>query len=52
MFQEHILKLNVYHPIMGNKIYELSAKDNFSDLRSALSETSLLMLYENYYFKV
>jgi hypothetical protein len=47
MIQEEIkfIKLQVYHELIGNQIFELSYKDNISELRVNICEHTSFFIY-------
>lgn len=52
MEENKVLRLKVYHQVMGIQNLELNSKDNFSDLRVLLLENTPLTIFENFRFQI
>lgn len=50
--ENKVLRLKVYHQVMGLQNLELNTKDNFSDLRVLLLESTPLTIFENFRFQL
>lgn len=51
-YDEHsLLKIQIYHELIGNHTLEFNAKSHSSDLRLHLIDSSPLYLYENFHLE-
>ena len=46
------IRVQIYHPLIGSQNFQLSSKENFSDLRELLLETTPITIFENFRFEL
>lgn len=49
--EQQIIKVQVYHELIGNHNFEFSSKTHTSDLRLHILENSPLYIYENFHLE-
>lgn len=49
--ENKIIKIQLYHAIMGQQSFEVNSKDHFAELRTLIMENTGMMLFENFRFE-